>query len=122
MGKMNGSGLFTWKDGRVYEGEYKEDKKDGHGVFKWLDGSHYAGQWRDGKQHGMGTTTKTSGEKRSGEWEDGHIVGERLWLTKQTSAEVAQSPLLESQSMAYLSTASSSNRLPTSPAAKAQPS
>lgn len=30
--------MFTWLDGRKYEGEYKDDKKHGYGEFKWPDG------------------------------------------------------------------------------------
>lgn len=32
---MHGKGVFTWKDGRKYEGEYKDDQKHGYGVFTW---------------------------------------------------------------------------------------
>jgi len=35
---MHGRGVFTWPDGRKYEGEYVEDKKEGQGVFYWPDG------------------------------------------------------------------------------------
>jgi hypothetical protein len=45
MNKMHGQGVFTWADGRKYEGEYIDDKKQGHGVFKWPDGRQYDGQW-----------------------------------------------------------------------------
>ena len=31
------SQVFTWDDGRKYEGEYKDDKKHGYGVFEWPD-------------------------------------------------------------------------------------
>ena len=51
---MDGRGMFTWKDGRVYDGEYKEDIKHGQGMFKWPDGRTWDGQWRNGKQHGSG--------------------------------------------------------------------
>jgi hypothetical protein len=34
---MHGKGLFTFKDGRKYVGDYKEDKKDGYGVFEWYE-------------------------------------------------------------------------------------
>jgi len=27
--KMHGYGVFTWADGRVYEGDYVDDKKEG---------------------------------------------------------------------------------------------
>jgi hypothetical protein len=32
---MDGEGKFTWPDGRKYEGEYKDDKKEGYGTFEW---------------------------------------------------------------------------------------
>ena len=32
---MHGVGVFTWPDGRVYDGEYFDDKKQGRGVFIW---------------------------------------------------------------------------------------
>jgi len=37
---MSGNGLFYWPDGRKYEGEYFEDKKEGYGVFSWPDGKN----------------------------------------------------------------------------------
>jgi hypothetical protein len=46
---MHGFGVYTWKDGRKYEGEYKNDKKDGHGVYYWADGKKYDGMWNEGK-------------------------------------------------------------------------
>lgn len=49
---MHGKGQFTWIDGKVYNGDYKDDKKEGFGEFKWPDGKIYRGQWKDGKQHG----------------------------------------------------------------------
>jgi len=32
---MHGEGVFTWDDGRVYEGNYIKDRKEGFGIFKW---------------------------------------------------------------------------------------
>ena len=46
---MDGSGVFTWPDGRRYEGEYIDDKKEGRGIFYWNDGRKYDGQWLNGK-------------------------------------------------------------------------
>jgi len=33
--KMDGHGVFEWPDGRKYEGEYSDDKKEGQGTFYW---------------------------------------------------------------------------------------
>ena len=46
---MQGNGVFTWTDGRRYEGEYFEDKKHGHGIFYWPDNRNYNGSWKNGK-------------------------------------------------------------------------
>jgi len=46
---MNGYGVFTWPDGRKYDGNYVEDKKEGRGKFTWPDGKEYDGEWKDGK-------------------------------------------------------------------------
>jgi len=32
---MEGFGRFMWPDGRMYEGDYVDDKKEGFGLFKW---------------------------------------------------------------------------------------
>ena len=40
---MDGKGIFTWPDGRRYEGDYLVDKKHGYGVFEWPDGRKYRG-------------------------------------------------------------------------------
>ena len=35
---MNGRGIYSWKDGRKYDGEYYHDKKHGYGTYVWNDG------------------------------------------------------------------------------------
>jgi len=46
---MHGWGVFTWKDGKRYEGEYRLDLKEGQGKFIWPDGKKYEGGWKEGK-------------------------------------------------------------------------
>ena len=46
---MEGSGVFTWPDGRKYDGEYIDDKKEGNGIFFWPDGRKYEAGWKNGK-------------------------------------------------------------------------
>lgn len=32
---MDGEGEFVWPDGRKYQGNYRDDKKEGFGIFEW---------------------------------------------------------------------------------------
>ena len=43
-------------------------------MFTWRDGRVYDGQWRDGKQHGRGVFIKNEGTRRVGIWENGRNV------------------------------------------------
>ena len=36
---MNGYGVFTWSNGKRYEGYWKDDKKDGQGILYSPDGA-----------------------------------------------------------------------------------
>ena len=42
-------GFYQWADGRSYEGQYVDDKKQGSGKYTWPDGRYYDGDWQDGK-------------------------------------------------------------------------
>jgi MORN repeat len=74
---MHGKGIYTWKDGRKYEGEYVNDKKHGNGVYTWADGRKYDGQWAYGKQHGRGKYVTDNGSSKFGIWENGKRI---KWL------------------------------------------
>ena len=47
-----GRGIFSWSNGNLYEGEWKEGNKNGLGTFTYLDGSKYKGEWKDGNCNG----------------------------------------------------------------------
>ena len=68
---MHGQGIYKWADGRRYEGEYLNDKKDGFGIYTYPDGRSYKGEWANGKQHGQGTFITPTGEERKGVWYEG---------------------------------------------------
>lgn len=40
---MHGKGIYKWLDGRMYYGDYVNDKKHGFGVYVWADGRAYVG-------------------------------------------------------------------------------
>ena len=71
---LHGRGVYTWPDGRKYDGEYKDDKKDGQGTYTWPDGKRYEGGWKDSKQHGEAVFTNTKGQSKKGVWENGDRV------------------------------------------------
>ena len=79
---MHGTGHFTWPDGRLYTGEYANDKKHGKGKFEWPDGKVYEGEWKNGKQDGIGffSSIENNMEKRKGEWVEGRRT---RWISEE---------------------------------------
>ena len=71
---MHGYGVFTWADGRKFEGNYYEDLKTGHGIFYWPNGQIYEGFWKDGLQEGVGILTTVSRSRRFGRFRRGKLI------------------------------------------------
>ena len=42
MGKKSGKGIFTWKSGNIYEGNWIDGKRTGNGVMAMSDGEKWA--------------------------------------------------------------------------------
>ena len=54
-GSLEGQGRFEYIDGSVYEGMWKNNKKQGKGKFQESDGmSIYNGEWENDMKHGQG--------------------------------------------------------------------
>ena len=65
----HGYGTYTWADGSIYVGEYKNDKYHGNGTYTYANGDKYVGQMKDGNFNGQGTYTLADGTiEHSGEW------------------------------------------------------
>ena len=60
-GKKDGKGKMTYSDGSWYDGEWKEDKYEGWGVRRSRDGRTYKGPWKDNKMAGLGEMTDPMG-------------------------------------------------------------
>ena len=59
---LNSLIIKKWKNGDVYDGEWKNDCRDGKGNFKWANGNIYKGDWIDNKKNGKGCYTKINGD------------------------------------------------------------
>jgi hypothetical protein len=47
-----GWGRYYYADGKIYEGEWKDDLKYGRGKMSYANGDVYDGMWLNGKRHG----------------------------------------------------------------------
>jgi len=70
MGKQNGHGTVTSKDGK-YVGEWKGNDFHGQGTRISTNGTKYVGEWKNGKYNGQVTYTSPNGEKYMGEYKNG---------------------------------------------------
>lgn len=69
---MNGDGVYSWLDGKKYQGGYIDGVKNGHGEMTWPNGKIYRGNWVKGVQSGKGSLIDTNGETLfDGEWVNG---------------------------------------------------
>ena len=66
---------MTYKNGDVYEGEWKNGKKHGYGIITYSNGTEYEGEWKNGKMNGQGKLTSLNGTLYQGEWENDIING-----------------------------------------------
>lgn len=58
----------------------------GYGVYSWADGRRYEGEWKNGKQHGKGKYILLDGTIKTGIWEDGKRA---KWVEEQDDAAAA---------------------------------
>jgi len=80
---MHGFGYYFWADGRIYYGQYQNDKKEGFGIYSWTDGRKFEGWWYKGKQHGLGVYYEKTGNKKNGVWENGKRIE---WVSEENIA------------------------------------
>ncbi|XP_051149708.1 phosphatidylinositol 4-phosphate 5-kinase 1-like isoform X2 [Andrographis paniculata] len=80
-GKASGKGKFSWPSGATFEGEFKSGRMDGSGTFVGSGGDSYVGGWAGDKKHGYGAKHYSNGDCYEGQWrrnlQDGK--GRYLW-------------------------------------------
>lgn len=75
-GKLHGHGVYKYRpSGDVYEGEWKGDMKHGQGRYTFTGGDLYVGCWYMGKKNGRGKFTFASGDEYYGSWKSDVMDG-----------------------------------------------
>ena len=69
-GKKNGKGKITWRDNSYYEGDFVNNYYEGYGVYIMVNKRKgYLGQWKEGKMHGYGVFFWGDGRSYKGYYE-----------------------------------------------------
>jgi len=79
-GLFHGEGQFEWNEEnnnintkQTYKGNYSLGKKNGHGKFTFKDGNTFDGMWESGEPHGEGIF-ETKNRKYHGNWRAGQFI------------------------------------------------
>ena len=64
----NCKGYKSFSSGSIYQGYFRNGKRNGEGTYKWPNGDEYKGEWSNGKRNGEGTLTWSNGDYYVGEW------------------------------------------------------
>lgn len=79
--KREGLGFEKFENSNIYQGEFMMGKAHGRGVYVWENGETYDGEWYKGMRQGKGAWKGISGESYEGEWRRGkaHGFGTHVW-------------------------------------------
>jgi len=91
---IDGFGAWTWTSGESYEGMNKGSRKHGHGKYTSVSESGekiiWEGEFRNNKKNGKGVFIYENGNRGEGEWKDGKLHGttNMIWANgKETRME-----------------------------------
>ena len=74
INKVTGKGVYEWNDGRRYEGDVVNGKRQGHGEIAYPDGSHFEGEFFNDNREKHGVKTLPDGKRFEGEFENDKAV------------------------------------------------
>jgi hypothetical protein len=69
-------GTFTYSNGNVYVGGWKDGKRDGQGTLSFSRGDKYVGEWKDDKRNGKGTLWFYTRDVYVGEFKENEFNGQ----------------------------------------------
>ncbi|KAJ3191063.1 hypothetical protein HK101_008111 [Irineochytrium annulatum] len=80
-GSRNGNGFFVYPDGSKYRasspGGFMDGKRHGiEGIYSYANGDIYVGGWKNDLKDGKGVYIYKSGSKKTGVWVDGVLNGQ----------------------------------------------
>lgn len=73
---MSGYGEYYWNDGKIYKGNWENNKMNGEGEFFWPSKKSFKGTYKDDKKHGAGVFKWPDGKELHMNWVDGQPSGE----------------------------------------------
>lgn len=81
--RPEGLGLYNWKIGGKYLGNFTKGVINGQGTRVYSSGNYYVGMFVNGKKHGQGVMHFKNGDVYDGNWEEDYMHGDGkyLWLT-----------------------------------------
>lgn len=76
----HGKGVFTFANGDVYDGEWRNGQKHGHGVYK-QGNTTFEGEFVNDKRNGPGVLTGPNQNKCVGDWVNDQRHGTMIFTT-----------------------------------------
>jgi hypothetical protein len=77
--KTHGLGLYVWKDGGKYLGNFHQGQMHGQGKRLYSSGSVYIGEFAHNKRSGKGMMKFKNGDTYDGEWHDEDMQGRGMY-------------------------------------------
>lgn len=76
-GLRHGYGLYVFRNGTKYLGNYYHGTREGYGLMSFPDNAKYAGTWKHNLKNGYGRYTYKNGDLYEGQWKENkrHGVG-----------------------------------------------
>ena len=72
--RLSGEGNFTFLDGTIYAGSWRDSVMSGDGICEYPDIGRYKGDFVDGRRSGEGTFTWNDGRVLTGTWKNDEVI------------------------------------------------
>uniref|UniRef100_A0A2K5EQN2 Radial spoke head 1 homolog n=1 Tax=Aotus nancymaae TaxID=37293 RepID=A0A2K5EQN2_AOTNA len=86
-GENDIGGIYRFKNGARYTGEYVRNKKHGQGTFIYPDGSRYEGEWANDQRHGYGVYYYVNNDTYTGDWFAHRRHGQGTYFYAETGSK-----------------------------------